>query len=94
MKSINELLTRTIVESKGWELAGKSGGVDHSYRPGADFLWINAEGEQIGFMSKSQIEDWVKDFGDEMQDAVDEVLSLKPGEMYTEDDINIYVRIK
>jgi hypothetical protein len=43
-------------------------------------------------MSKKDIENWQDEFGED-RDIIDEVLSLKPGECWSNDGMNYYVRI-
>lgn len=80
-----------LLESKGWKMAGKGLGQDFSYNDSKPYLWINTESERIGFVSESEVQSWSEDD----EEAVEEILALKPGEMYDSDGgINLYICIK
>jgi len=87
MKEITKYLTESHNQ---WDIDN-----EWAFNASTEFMWINTEGQSIGFMSEKQVKSFVDDFGEEEQGTVDDILALKVGEMYDSDaGINLYVRIK
>ena len=57
----------------------------------AQFIWIGAGVNMIGLISQKELEGNFRDF--EMEDELKDVLKLRPGESWTMDGDNIYVRL-
>lgn len=89
---MKNLIDRLINESNGFEIyTGGNGGINFKWTPNCKFIWLNTEGEKIGFLSENEIESFGNDYNDD--NLVKEILSLKPGEMYDADGgINYYIR--
>lgn len=83
MKNISQFIS----ESVDFELLR-----EYKYFKGADFFYFNPDNQVYGFMSNKDIENWEDEFGED-RSVIDEVLNLKPGECWSNDSMNYYVRI-
>lgn len=65
----------------------------YKWHPNSEFLLFNTEGESYGFYTESDIKAWQEDFG-MSEESINDILNLKPGEVWTEDYMNYTIRIK
>lgn len=63
------------------------------WKADAAFISVNPDERVYGFLSEKDIEDWASEY-DTDAETIKRVLKLKPGEGYSPDDINFYIRIK
>lgn len=66
---------------------------EQPWRPNSEWIWVNSEQMYYGFMSKRDVET-LSDYYEPADDDIAAILALKPGETYTSDSVNHYIRIK
>lgn len=91
---------KSIVESINEGAAGHWGVTDSLSRASeiasfnvrdAQFMWISTEANMIGLISQKELEGNFRDF--DMEDDLKDVLRLRPGESWSIDGFNIYIRL-
>lgn len=91
---------KNIVESINEGVGGRWGVTDSLSRAheiasfnvrDAQFMWIGVSVNMIGLISQKELEGNFHDF--EMEDKLKDILRLRPGESWTIDGDNIYVRL-
>lgn len=86
MKNINKFLTEAKHDSMTCDR-------EQPWRANSEWIWVNSEQMYYGFMSKEDVET-LTDYYTPADDDIAAILALKPGETYTGDGINHYIRFK
>lgn len=86
MKDIKSVIKESL--GADWRLIS-----DIKWAPNSSFMFLYPGDNSYGFYSESDIENFEEEFGLDPQD-IQEILKLKPGQCYTNDGENIYIRIK
>ena len=86
MKDIKNFLTESNYDSMTYDRF-------QQWKPNSEWIWVNSEQMYYGFMSKGDVET-LNDYYSPADDDIKAILALKPGETYTSDGVNHYIRIK
>jgi hypothetical protein len=90
MKDIKNFITEASKNgfNMNWENSN-----EFQWSPKAMWLSINVDEGVYDWIDMEDIDSWISEYG-ASQKEVDEVLSMKPGDVYTPDGWNYYFRIK
>lgn len=90
MKDIKNFLTEA--SNNGFNMNWENSN-EFKWSPKSMWLSINVNEGVYDWIDKEDIDSWISSYG-ATQEEVDEVLAMKPGDVYTPDGWNYYFRFK